>query len=223
MEQNDWTPAVLLTATICLATAGLVWIVAPFGPTRGRPGAPTIPLHDYRQDVVVWTGDLAPGLKGVLGPVWGDAGPDRDHDGMLNGDLGLRGPRALAYFRLLVFNTSEETQTLELRDGDIRMTGPDESRSQTLRSLGRMLEAGEIHADAGLRFTLGSIGALVERVDVLPGTFAKLVVPFDGEARIEQAHAVVTAQGLVLRRVEMAKTVFRSLMERPDEARVRDL
>ena len=60
-------------------------------------------------------------------------------------------------------------------------------------------------------------------MEVPPGNFAKLVVPFDGEARIDQARAVVTAEGTVLRRVEIARTAFRRLMEDPDEARVKDL
>ena len=223
MEQNDWTPAVLITATVCLLTAALVYLVAPWTPSRDRPGGDTIPRTSYQDEVVVWTGELAPGLKGVLGPVWGDPGPDRDHERLLNEDLGLSGVDALAYFRLLVFNTGQESRTLGLKDGALVMTGADGARALPLRSLAARVADGELELDAGLRFTLGSMGVLSESVEVPPGNFAKLVVPFDGEARIDQARAVVTAEGTVLRRVEIARTAFRRLMEDPDEARVKDL
>jgi len=223
MDQNDWTPAVLITATVCLFTAALVWLVAPWTPGAGRDGGSTIPRTRYRAEVVVWTGELAPGLKGVLGPVWGDPGPDRDHERLLNEDLGLAGRDALAYFRLLVYNTGTEARTLRLEDGALVMTGAEGARALPLRSLAARVAAGQLKIDAGLRFTLGSLGVLSKTVEVPPGQFAKLVVLFDGEARIEQARAVVTSQGTVLRRVELARTVFRRLMEDPDEARVKDL
>ena len=223
MEQNDWTPAVLITATVCLLTAALVYLIAPWTPARGHAGGATIPRTHYRDEIVVWTGELAPGLKGVLGPVWGDPGPDRDHERLLNEDLGLENGEALAWYRLLVFNTGAEPRTLALQDGALVMTGADGTRALSLRSLAARVRKGEVEVDAGLRFTLGSMGALSEQVEVPPGAFAKLVVPFDHEARIDQARAVVTAQGTVLRRVELARTAFRRLMEDPDEARVKDL
>jgi hypothetical protein len=223
MDRNDCTPAVLITATVCLMTAGLVWLVAPWGPRRARDAGDTIPRRGYRHEVVVWTGEVAPGLKGVLGPVWGDPKPDRDHDGILNRDLGLEGANALAYFRLLVFNTSNEPRVLELGNGRLVMTGEDGARSLPLRSLAAMVTAGEVTVDARLRFTLHSLGALSPRLEIPPGEFVKLVVPFAGDARIERARTIVTAQGTVLRRVELARAVFRHLMESPDEARVKDL
>ncbi len=223
MDQQDWTPAVLITATICLVTAGLVYLVRPWDPSAAGAGGDTIPRTRYRDAVVVWTGELAPGLKGVLGPVWGDPGPDRDHDGILNEDLGLEGDKALAWFRLLVFNTSKSPQTLELRAGALVMTGEEGERALPLQSLAKRMADGDLRVDEALRFTLGSMGALSERVVVPPGAFAKLVVPFDGDARLERAQTVVTAQGTVLRRVEIARTMFRHLMENPDESRVKDL
>lgn len=223
MQQNDWTPAVLITATVCLLTAALVYLVAPWSPARDGAGGDTIPRAQYRDAIVVWTGDLAPGLKGVLGPVWGDPGPDRDHERLLNEDLGLDGGRALSWYRLLVFNTGDEPRTLALRDGAIVMTGPDGRQALPLRNLAARVSAGELEMGPGLQFTLGRLGVLSESVEVPPGQCAKLVVPFDADARIEQARAVVTAQGTALRRVELAKTTFRSLMEEPSVARVKDL
>lgn len=223
MDQNDWTPAVLITATVCLLTAALVYLVAPWSPSRAGEGGDTIPRTRYRNEVVVWTGELAPGLKGVLGPIWGDPGPDEDHERLLNEDLGLAGSDALAWYRLLVFNTGEEPRTLALEDGAIVMTGEEGAKALPLRSLAARVARGELDVAPALRFTLGSMGILSETVEVPPGQFAKLVVPFDGAARIDRARTVVTAQGTVLRRVEIARAAFRGLMENPDEGRVRDL
>ncbi len=223
MEQNDWTPAVLITATVCLLTAALVYLIAPWTPARGAGGGDTIPRSNLRNEIVVWTGELMPGLKAVLGPVWGDPGPDRDHERLLNEDLGLDPGEALAWYRLLVFNTGTEPRRLALEDGALVMTGPDGARALPLRNLAALVAKGDVQVDDGLRFTLGSMGALSDAVEVPPGQFAKLVVPFDRDARIDQARAVVTAQGTALRRVELARAAFRRLMEDPDEARVKDL
>ena len=223
MAPNDWTPAVLITATVSLVTAGLVWLVAPWGPygPHSGPGA-TIPRHPLPPEVVVWTGELAPGLKGVLGPVWGDTVPDLHHDGMLNEDLGLKGPEALAYFRLLVFNTSSESRTLTLDEGELVML--DESGAQVpLRSLAAMVERGEIHPGDGLQFSLRALGALSSTLEVPAGSFVPLLVSFDARVRISTARAVATAQGKSLRRRQMARAEFRRLFAQPDEARVKDL
>ena len=112
---------------------------------------------------------------------------------------------------------------LDLGEGRLVMTGEDAADSLPLRSLAAMLAAGEVEVDDGLRFALRSLGALSQTLEIPAGRFVKLVVPFDGQARIERARTIVTSQGTVLRRVELARGVFRRLMESPDEARVKDL
>jgi hypothetical protein len=205
-------------------TAGLVWLVAPWGTGIGVEGpGHTIPRHVPHNEVVVWTGEVAPGLKGVLGPVWGDPKPDRFHDASLNKDLGLEGERALVYYRLLVFNTTEEARSLDLGEGRIVMLGETEGGKLPLRSLAKMVERKEISLDGGLEFSLRSLGALTTRVEVPAGSFAKLVVPFDGKARIETARAVATKDGTELRRRQIAQGAFRRLVEKPDESQVKDL
>lgn len=224
MERNDWTPAVLITATVSLVTAGLVWLFAPWGMGRfgGEPGV-TRPRRRPPAQVVVWTGELAPGLKGVLGPVWGDPKPDRDHDQILNGDLGLEGENALSYHRLLVFNTTAEARTIEIVDGMILMKDERGGSPRALKSLARMLEEGEVSIPGGLAFSLRSLGALSRTVQIPARSFAKLVVPFDHEANLDTATAVVTVHGTDLKRRQMAAAAFRRLIEDPDESRLRDL
>ena len=222
MERNDWTPAVLITATVTLVTAGLVWLMQPWGPyPEGRPGD-TIERRSLPAEVVVWIGEFAPGLKGVLAPVWGDTQPDRDHDGLLNERLGLDEGRALSYYRLLVFNTTAETQLLELGDGRLVMMD-ENGRRVSLKSLSAMRARGEIELSPSTAFSLRSLGALSERIEIPAGRAAKLVVPFDGGARIETAKAVATTDETAFRRRQMARSTFRRLLEDPDEARVKDL
>lgn len=222
MERNDWTPAVLITATVSLITAGLVWLVAPWGPALQEGGGNTIPRHNLPEEVVVWIAEFGPDFKGVLGPVWGDAEPDRDHDGLLNADLGLTGGRALSYYRLLIFNTSEESRTLQLGDGRIVMEGENGDRVY-LKNLAGMVERGELELDPALSFSLHSLGALAKEVEVPAGRSASLIVPFDGKARIETARAVGLANEKGFRRRQMARATFRRLIENPDQARVKDL
>ena len=222
MERNDWTPAVLITATVSLLTAGLVWIVAPWGPAGEGPPGPDVPRHNLAPEVVVWIGDFGPDLKGVLGPVWGDAEPDRDHDGLLNQDLGLEGERALSYYRLLLFNTSDEARSVTLGDGRIVMEGEHGDRVY-LQNLASMVARGDLKLSPSLRFSLRSLGALTETVDIPPQRAASLMVPFNGKARIETARAVGLANEREFRRRQMARTTFRRLIESPDEARVKDL
>jgi hypothetical protein len=224
MERGDWTPAVLITATVSLVTAGLVWLLTPLGAGRyANDAGPTIPLKRPPSQVVVWTGDVAPGLKGVLGPVWGDPKPDRDHDQILNGDLGLEGDAALSYHRLLVYNTTDETRSFEIVDGLILMQDGGGGGPRALKSLARMMDDGEITIPGGLAFSLRSLGALSRTVEIPAGSFAKLVVPFDRSASLESATAVVTVHGTDLKRRQMAAAAFRRLMEDPDESRLRDL
>ncbi len=221
---NDWTPAVLITASISLVTAGIVWLVSPWHAGRFERPGDSIPRRRPPAQVVVWTGDLAPGLKGVLGPVWGDPKPDRDHDLVLNGDLGLEGERALRYFRLLVFNATQEPHSLELREGGLVMTDGGGGKPIQLRSLSAMVARDEIEVSGGLAFSLRSLGALQESIEVPAGTYAKLVVPFGGRARLETATAVAAAgQGTPLRRRQMAAAEYRRLLANPDETRVKDL
>jgi hypothetical protein len=223
MEASDWTPAVLITATISLMTAGLVWLVTPWSPGAVGGAGHTIPRRMPRAEVVVWTGEVAPGLKAVLGPVWGDPKPDRHHDERLNADLGLAGDRALAYYRLLVFNTTAEEHSLALGEGQIVMLGETGGSKLPLRSLARMVERGEVEVHGGLEFSLRSLGALATTVAIPAGSFAKFVVPFDGAASIETARAIATKDGKELRRRQIAQAAFRRLVEDPDESQVKDL
>jgi len=224
MEPNDWTPAVLITATVSLMTAGLVWLLAPWSPGTGNDGARhTIPRRLPRAEVVVWTGELAPGLKGVLGPVWGDPKPDRFHDQQLNEDLRLDGERALAYYRLLVFNTTSEPHTLRLDDGQIVMLGETGGTKLLLKSLAHMAETGQVEIRGGLEFSLRTLGALATTVEIPAGSFARFVVPFGGGGSLETARAVATKDGNELRRRQIAQAAFRRLLEDPDESLVKDL
>jgi hypothetical protein len=221
MERDDWTPAVLITATVSLVTAGLVWLVAPWE----HPGGPgdTIPRREAPATVTVWAGEIAPGLKGVLAPIWGDPRPDRDHDILLNRDLGLAGDHRLSWFRFLVFNQTGEARSLELGDGRILLVGPDGSGTLPLRNLAGMAERGEIDLPDGLAFALRSLGSLRDVLEIPPGRYAQLLVPFEGALDIDSVRGVRSSDGRPFERLPMAQARFRRLIEKPDESHVRDL
>ncbi len=229
MQRDDWTPAVLATALISLLTAALVWVFFPAGFGDEEPGA-TRPRRRPPDEVVVWTGEIQPGLKGVLGPIWGDPGPDLEHDRELNEELGLEELAAGAdagaaprWYRLLLFNLGAAEQVLPLTDGALTIAAPDGGPSAPMGSLSRWLREGVAEAPPGLAFTLQSHGALNERLQLPPGTSAHLVLPFAGPVDLEDAEAVRTAEGRQLTRRPMERLRYRRLLEGADEEALRDL
>lgn len=223
MQREDWTPAVLVTAMISLVTAGVVWVLAP-GPFGAEDSGATRPRRQPPTEVIVWTGELSPGVKGVLGPIWGDPGPDGEHDRELNEGLGLSAPQpAPRWYRLLVFNLGTDAWELGLGDGALTIGAPEGEPSAPLRNLGHWVAAGLAHPDPGLTFTLRTQGTLEERLHLPAGMSAQLVLPFQGRIGLENAVAVSTSEGRQLTRRPMERQRYRRLLEGADEDALRDL
>jgi len=222
MPREDWTPAVLATAVLSVVTATAVWI---FGPGAGVGGQPedTPARRLAPAEVVVWAGEVAPGLKGVLTPVWGDPVPDDEHDRLLNEDLGLEKDHGFAWFRLLLFNLSQEPRRALLSDGALALRAPGSSGRSALVNLAALARRGEVRIAPSLDLVLRSQGGLRSEVDLPAGRWASLLLPFEGSLRLDAASEVVTAEGRALVRRPMARAVYRRLLEAPDEESVRDL
>jgi hypothetical protein len=220
MRERDWTPAVLVTSALCFFVATVAGATSPLlrlgdsepGPERARRLPPP--------EVSAWVGDLAPGLKGVLVPVWGDPEPDRLHDEELNHQLRA----GLAYYRLLVFNTSGAERTLRLGDGALTIRPPGAGDAVTSRSLSTMLARGEINPSAGTKAVLGALGALEEEVTVSSGSMTSLLVPFGRHVDLAAAASVAAGDGTPFRRRPMQRAELQDLLyDGADEDRVKDL
>ena len=168
-------------------------------------------------------GEAAPGLKVALATVYGDPGQDLFHDEELNQGLRLDGSGALAYYRLLVFNSSTEERTVELKDGAISIRPAGTKDSVRLRSLPALVAQGGAVVSPSLRTVLEGLGTLRESVRVEPGSSATLVVPFQRRVDLASAEGVTLADGTAFRRRRIGQGALQRLIAAPDEEQVKDL
>ncbi len=214
----------LVTASISVTVVAVVllttsWLRAPWG---SRPGAPHARRHLARE-MQVWVGDVAPGVVGLLGPVWGEKGPDLAHDARLNEQLGLSEGRSLAWYHLLLFNRSEEARRISLADGALTIRPPDGEDRVSLRNLAGLVSRGEAEVAPSLAAVLSVRGTLSEAVEVPAGWMADLLVAFDRRVELDQAVEVATAAGAAFERRPMTRRELDDLVEDPASAQLEDL
>jgi hypothetical protein len=224
MRRADWTPLVLITASISVTVVAAVllttpWLRAPWGSEPG-PAQERRHLADALQ---VWVGDVAPDVRGLLAPVWGEEEPDRAHDARLNEQLGLTGARALAWYHLLLFNRSEAPQRVSLADGALLIRPAGGASRVALRNLAGLVARGEARVAPSLAAVLTARGALSESVEVPAGWMADLLVAFDGRVPLAEAFGVATSTGSVFTRRPMTRRELDELVEDPAGPRLEDL
>lgn len=224
MRRADWTPLVLVTASISVTVVAAVLLTTPWlrGAWDREPG----PGHARRrlaETMQVWVGDVAPGVVGVLGPVWGQEGPDREHDRRLNEQLGLAQGRDLAWYHLLLFNRSEEDREIGLQDGALVIRPAGEGDPVGLTSVAALVARGEVRVAPSLAAVLRARGALSETVTVPAGWMADLLVAFERRVPLADAVQVATAAGSAFERRPMTRRDLDRLVEEPDRARIEDL
>ena len=212
-RRDEWLIGVLVGSAVALGLVAIFLMVRPVV-DPDEPGVDH-PRRHAPEKVQVWVGTLQPGVVGILAPVWGDPTPDRSYEGRLNETLGLTGPKALGYCRLLAFNTTEQPQTLSIPDRLLEITGG-EGRVVALRSLAAMVDRGEVQVPEGLAFTLRAVGTLRHEIEIPAGSMANLVVPFAHPAPLTAASAVQTAKGEALRARPILRRRLQRLMQRPD-------
>jgi hypothetical protein len=230
MRQRDWTPAVLLSGTVCVTLVAMVWVTTPWlwrslVPEESGPGKAR---HLPPPEVSVWAGEVVPGVKGLLGPVWGDPDPDRRHDEGLNETLLLSPPDGLAWYRLLLFNTTSEERSVRLADGTLTIRPSSQhAEGETavpLRSLLSMERRGEVTIPPARRVVLETLGALDESVRLPAGSMASLLIPFTRRVDLGAAQAVATEDGTEFHRRPMPRAELQALLyDPPDLERVKDL
>lgn len=217
MPRSEWTPLVVAAATVGVVTAFLVWAISTRFADDEEPGAER-PLRAAPPQVTLWVGEMLPGLKGALTDVYGDDLPDRAHDARLNEQLGLEGDATLAFYRLLLFNVSDEERAYPLREGGLAVHDEDDSHVARMTPLdGSRVRTG------GTRFALEALGTLRDTVNVPAGSMANVVVAFDRRNDLASASAVETLEGTALAQRQMSRTALRRLMEDPRADWIQDL
>ena len=171
----------------------------------------------------MWVGDIVPGVRAVLGTVWGEAAPDTLHDARLNAGLGVAPDHALAFYRLLLFNTSSEDRDVALRDGALVVRPAGAGEPARLLDLSDLLGRGEATVSPALRVVLEGEGTLRPRVSLPAGRMADLIVPFDRRVGLEDAQDVETGDGTAFARRQMNRVDLEALMVSPDQASIQKL
>ena len=218
-------PAVWLAA----ATAVLVFAILTLASSwlRGERGPPRVrhrPAAALAADVDLWVGDLAPGVRGVLASEWNDPAVDAAYDEEMNRDLGLSDGRGLAYYRLVVFNTSDKPVSLAFRDGGLTLT-PKGERPLPMRSLAALLVGGDGRpAPASSQAaTLRALGAGRETVDVPPGGRQSHPIAFERRVPLALAAAVAWADGTEFHPRRIPGQRWSGILDDPSAADVKDL
>ncbi len=220
---SDWTPVVVLVCSLSLALAALAWFLPRWlpGPEAAEPGI-GMAEHGAPAEVVLWVHEMPErGLKLALSGVWGDEGPDQSHDLTLQARLELPRPTPPAWYRLLLFNTSDVAQRVTAAELPRLLEGaggPAERQNVT-----RLLEAAGVSPARGVVTLLQSLGALREEVELPARGSVPLLLCFDRRVDLARATSVAGADGARFRRRPIERARFQRLLADPDEDLVRDL
>ena len=181
--------AVLVFALLTLATS---W----FRAQRADPRGSSHPVAAFAPEVDLWVGDLAPGVRGVLASEWNDAHADADYDARMNAGLGLSAGRALAYYRLVVFNTTDRSVTLTFRDGELTLT-PKGEAPLPMVSLAALLSGrdGNPAPASSQAVVLRELGAGRESIDLPSGSRHSHPIAFPRRVPLAEVASVASADG----------------------------
>jgi hypothetical protein len=196
-----------------LATAVALFVVGYLRQQPSIDGGDSLPRRHLPAQVTLWVGDVRPGLQCALTEVYGDPRADLAHDAELSAVLGADAKSPLGFYRLLLFNTSDEIQRYEIQDDGLLVRGA-AGAAAGLRRLSDLATLGA-KDDAGVLFSLRALGTLREDVEIEPGTMANLVLAFARHSDLEEAEAVETAEGVPLRRLSRSRRELRDLMADP--------
>ena len=217
--RSAWRAPVLLGLLSALAVFLILTLAGSW--IRGREVArlPNVPPPQRPPAVDVWVGEPAPGVKVVLSAVFNEPEPDRGHDELLNHRLSLPDGRGLAYYQLVVFNTSEAPVTLRLKDGAISIT-PKGGDPLPMRSLAALAGKGTSPA---VGVVLSALGATTEVMEVPPGRKATHLVAFDRRVPLGEAVSVAREDGTAFHPRRISRQRWFDLLEAPTVDELKDL
>ncbi len=213
MLSNEGSPAVWVAACAGLATAVALFVVGYLRQQPSLDGGESLPRRRLPAQVTLWVGDVRPGLQCALTEVYGDPRADLAHDVELSAVLGTDAKTPLGFYRVLLFNTSDEVQRYEIQDDGLLVRGSAGVAAGLRRLSDR--EGNADADDAGVLFSLRALGTLKEDVEIEPGTMANLVLAFAKHSDLEEAQGVETGEGVPLRRLSRSRQELRDLMANP--------
>jgi hypothetical protein len=214
--------SVLPLVSLAVSVAALVLLVLVVATPwiRGKDDSrlPSVPPREPMPSVDLWVGDFGPGVKGVLSAVFNEPGPDREQDAVLNRRLDVPKERALAYYRILVFNVSEQTVTLRFEDGALTIT-PAGGAPLPLRSLSSLVAS----APPAVAAVEAALGTMRETLVVPPGKRAVELVGFDRRVPLGEAASVARQDGTPFHMRRISRQRWIDLLEAPTMDDLKDL
>jgi hypothetical protein len=218
----DWTPVVLLVCSLSLFMAALAWALPRWLAEDPAPAGPDVLARNAPAEITLWVHrPPVEGVKVALAPVWGDAGPDRDHDATLARTVSLPLPEAPAWYRLLLFNGSKKAERVALAHLGLALEGAG-GRAEWV-NVPALLAGSKQRLPASQERLLRSLGALEESVELPPGSAVPLLTAFSRRVDLAEATRVAGADAWAFVRRPMGRGEFQRLLSDPDEALVRDL
>jgi hypothetical protein len=220
---GTWSAVALAGVTAVLVFA-LFLVASSWIRSRRHAAEPGTGLVSHASEVVVWVGDLAPGVNAVLSSQWDDPAADAVSDDDLNRALGIPADRALSYYRLTVSNTTDRPVTLDLRDGSLVVT-PAGGTPLPAKSLATLLAGSPGHpapssAQAG---TLRLLGAARESVEVAPGARYRPWFALERRVRLGDAISVARADGVGFEPRRIPVRRWEEFLGSPTKDRIDDL
>ncbi len=223
-DRAPLAPAIALG--LCTAILVFTALVAAtsWGRSRGALAPSPEPLAGVGREVDLWVGELAPGVKAILASEWNQPDWDARHDETLNEGLGLVGADRLAYYQLLLCNTTETTITVPVRDGALSL-GLGDGTSLPLVSLSRLLGPVDGRAAPGSpqAATLRALGGHLEDVVLPPGRMTRRPVAFARRVALGDLVSVASADGTRLHPRRILEPVWAGLLHSPRTSDLRDL
>lgn len=218
-ERAPLGPAIALG--LCTAILVFTALVAAtsWGRSRGALAPAPERLAGVGREVDLWVGELVPGVKAILASEWNQPDWDARHDATLNDGLGLAGAGRLAYYQLLLCNTTETAVTVPVRDGAIVLV-PKEGPALPLVSLAPLLGAAAASPQAA---TLRALGGHLADVALPPGRMTRHPVAFSRRVALGDLVSVAAKEGTPFHARRILEPVWAGLLHSPRSSDLRDL
>ncbi len=223
-ERAPLGPAIALGLCTAIVVFTALLAATSWGRSRGAPASSPEPLAGVSREVDLWVGELAPGVKAILASEWNQPDWDARHDATLNDGLGLVGKDRLAYYQLLLCNTTEAMVTVPVRDGALSLVGKD-GTALAMRSLSPLLGGAGVPfaLDSPQVATLRALGGHLPEVALPPGRMTRHPVAFARRVALGELASVASADGTPFRPRRMLEPVWAGLLHSPRTSDLRDL
>jgi len=223
-ERAPLGPAIALGLCTAILVFTALLAATSWGRSRGALPTSPEPLAGVSREVDLWVGEIVPGVKAILASEWNQPDWDARHDATLNDGLRLVGNDRLAYYQLLLCNTTEAEVTVPVRDGALSLVRRDGSQLPMVSLAPRLAGAGGgAVASSPQVSTLRALGGHLAEVSLPPGRMTRHPVAFAYRVALGELASVASADGTPFRARRILEPVWAGLLHSPRTSDLRDL